>query len=822
MADILGTKWDDRNGNGVRDSGEPGLAGVTIYIDLNGNRVLDPGEPQDVTNTIGQYAFTGLEPGTYTVREVLPRSTTQTFPSGPPGTNNPPEGNVTPTELNLRLTPGRTTTETVSLSFAPGDALFTDVDVFLLLDDTGSFSDVGPVVASQFPGIIEDLQESLPDINFGFGVGRFEDYGGTIGSEISGDNINTRPFILNQPIITTDTPGFNEAIEAALERETDGGGGDGPETLIESLFQIATGEGFDGNGNGNNLDSGLAGLFETQDAPGDSGDVPPFLSFTEDPENNILSPSGSLGGAGFRPGALPIILAATDVGTAYRDDGTDPIVGVGDITVALSEFTDGSRAETPDVDGDGEEDGASIQDAITALNSLGALVIGLGTEEDPEDDPREPLEALAILTGAVNNSEVSIENGIADDPIDPGDPLYFQISSDPEAGEDIAQGIATAVEAGVTSISFEIDLVPSEPEVELVNLTGSQTAAPGETVSFEVEFTGTENGNLFDLLFAPGGTTFGLGSIPVSITNPFGGGGQQVMLEEEDSVVTGVDFGNQNDRAFRVVARTDSAASLENTSVLINVLANDFDPNGDPILLMSFTEPNNGTVTRDDRGTPEDMTDDRLRYIPNPDFFGRDRFTYEIEDSMGNRDIAAVNVRVISRSGVPTPPPPTPTPTPPTPTPGTPIQGTTSNDNLSGTDGQDTILGLGGNDAIDGGENNDFLLGGQGNDTIRGDDGDDTLSGDIDRDVLIGGDGEDRFVLITETAANSVSQADRIEDFTIGSDAIALTGGLTESQLTLEAAGSDTVIRIEGRLNSFLGVVVEVSPAQLSGNFITL
>jgi subtilisin-like proprotein convertase family protein len=41
---ISGTKWNDRNGDGVRDEGEEGLAGWTIYIDENGDGVRDAGE----------------------------------------------------------------------------------------------------------------------------------------------------------------------------------------------------------------------------------------------------------------------------------------------------------------------------------------------------------------------------------------------------------------------------------------------------------------------------------------------------------------------------------------------------------------------------------------------------------------------------------------------------------------------------------------------------------------------------------------------------------------------------------------------------------
>ena len=37
LSSIVGTLWNDSNGDGVRQPGEPGLPGQTIYLDLNQN-----------------------------------------------------------------------------------------------------------------------------------------------------------------------------------------------------------------------------------------------------------------------------------------------------------------------------------------------------------------------------------------------------------------------------------------------------------------------------------------------------------------------------------------------------------------------------------------------------------------------------------------------------------------------------------------------------------------------------------------------------------------------------------------------------------------
>jgi hypothetical protein len=46
---IYGTKWNDLNGDGIHQEGEPALDGVPVFLDQNGNGVLDPGEPSTIT-----------------------------------------------------------------------------------------------------------------------------------------------------------------------------------------------------------------------------------------------------------------------------------------------------------------------------------------------------------------------------------------------------------------------------------------------------------------------------------------------------------------------------------------------------------------------------------------------------------------------------------------------------------------------------------------------------------------------------------------------------------------------------------------------------
>ena len=72
---ISGMKFNDLDGDGVKDPGEPGMANWTIR--LSGNGV----SREAVTDENGRYSFKRLRAGTYTVSEVQQDGWEQTYPA---------------------------------------------------------------------------------------------------------------------------------------------------------------------------------------------------------------------------------------------------------------------------------------------------------------------------------------------------------------------------------------------------------------------------------------------------------------------------------------------------------------------------------------------------------------------------------------------------------------------------------------------------------------------------------------------------------------------------------------------------------------------
>jgi hypothetical protein len=202
-------------------------------------------------------------------------------------------------------------------------------DIVFNMDTTGSMGGAISNLKSRLSDTIVPEMAARLD-NVAFGVTRFDDfpyagYGG------SGDV----PFGLLQRV-TISRPD----AQSGVDRLDLHNGGDGPESGVEALYQIATGEGRrECNANVPAFDPAAGYRLEVSD--------------------------GEIGGVGFREGSLPIVIHITDAVSHARNE-------------------------------DGYNCGATREQAMDALQVVGAKVVGVATN----DTARNEIAQIAAATGA--------------------------------------------------------------------------------------------------------------------------------------------------------------------------------------------------------------------------------------------------------------------------------------------------------------------------------------------------------------------------------------------------------------------------------------
>ena len=178
-----------------------------------------------------------------------------------------------------------------------------------------------------------------------------------------------------------------------------------------------------------------------------------------------------------------------------------------------------------------------------------------------------------------------------------------------------------------------IDVLANDTDVDgdPFSITSVGTAANG-TVT--IDDNGTPDIPEDDrILYAPLAGYFGTDQFGYTITGDEGSSTATVTID----VITTADTLPE--------ANGDTATTNEDTSIVIDVMANDSDLDGDPFSITSITTPSNGAAVIDDNGTVSDPTDDRILYTPAPDFFGVDSFDYTITGDEGSAT-ASVTVTV--------------------------------------------------------------------------------------------------------------------------------------------------------------------------------
>ena len=231
---------------------------------------------------------------------------------------------------------------------------------------------------------------------------------------------------------------------------------------------------------------------------------------------------------------------------------------------------------------------------------------------------------------SIPSADVTISKTDSPDPATPGEGVTYtvNVTNDGPGGAENVKVIdklpeeatftsatpAVCVEAPTDTLSCDLGDIPNGTTSELkINVT-----LDGDTVTSSTERPKLVT-NTVEVVTS--------GSIDPDLTN------------NAASVTTTVNSAPQ--------ANDDPGTTSEDTPVVINVLANDTDADGDPLTVSAVTDPPHGTAVID---LPDKKT---ITYTPDPNFCGVDQFGYTATDGTASDSAIVVPVNVTCNNDPP-------------------------------------------------------------------------------------------------------------------------------------------------------------------------
>ncbi len=323
---------------------------------------------------------------------------------------------------------------------------------------------------------------------------------------------------------------------------------------------------------------------------------------------------------------------------------------------------DGTFTYTPDSDYHGTDtfsytvsDGNGGTDTATVTVNVGEVI----DNPDAVNDSFVTNEDTTLVTGNVLANDVDVEGGHTlfvydfDQPshghINYNDDGTFTYSADANYhGEDSFTYVIYDGEGGsdTATVYITVNSVNDAPEGEDVrvsvnednvlttgNLLADVSDVDGDALHVD-SFSQPEHGSL---------VSNGDGTFTYTPDENYHGGDSFTYTAADDnggSTLIRVDI-NVNSVNDAPIALNDSINVDEDGVVSTgNVLTNDYDIDGDNVLVYDFEQPEHGSVKYNGDGT--------FSYKPDADYNGSDSFTYTVIDGNGGSDTATININISS------------------------------------------------------------------------------------------------------------------------------------------------------------------------------
>ncbi|MCX7928057.1 MAG: Ig-like domain-containing protein, partial [Patescibacteria group bacterium] len=346
-----------------------------------------------------------------------------------------------------------------------------------------------------------------------------------------------------------------------------------------------------------------------------------YVSNFQRPISPFASDSNTLALYNFNEGSGTTVYDSNQNGTKtngqifYGGNPAGPIYVVSSIP-----FNESGNMNTPPIAND---------DNVETNEDTPVTISVLNNDTDPDGNNLTVTNVANVSGGTVSiNSNSTINfvpqlnfNGIAQ---------FTYTISDGQGGTDSANvNIAVLpVNDAPNAINDSATTVKNSPIT--INVLTNDTDIENDTLSvFSV--TNPSNGQAVinqdnTITYTPNNSYVGSDSFNYTITDGNGGFG---------TATVSITINNINQAP---VANSDFITTNEDTQVVINVLANDFDPDGDSLTISIFQQPLNGTAVVNQMN--------RVVYTPNMNYNGNDSFIYQVSDGQNGFASATVSLTI--------------------------------------------------------------------------------------------------------------------------------------------------------------------------------
>jgi glycerol uptake facilitator-like aquaporin len=325
--------------------------------------------------------------------------------------------------------------------------------------------------------------------------------------------------------------------------------------------------------------------------------------------------------------ALAVNMTVTNTAVLADDGSNGTDLNLADNVASLSLFIHAN------------DDPIALDDSQTTDEDTAITLDVLANDSDPDGNEltvtavTQPANGAVVLNPSTGSGQTITYTPDADynssDSAGAGDTFTYTVN-DGHGGTATAAVSVTVNPVNDEPVAVGDNETTNEDTPIVLEVLANDTDVDGDTLTITAITTPTlgsvvNNGD-GTLTYTPAAETAGTDSFSYTVADGNGGTASALVTIEVVSA---------NDAP---TAEDDSAVVDEDISVIIFVLDNDSDIDGDTVLLAAVNAPANGMAAANGDGT--------VTYTPNANFNGLDSFSYTVDDGQGAMDSATVTVTV--------------------------------------------------------------------------------------------------------------------------------------------------------------------------------